>query len=72
MVSKSVLECPFCFEIFEVDSPDKAHTAYSSKKPNQEVFRANIVKKRHRCKNPKCNKILTTYWYAPLDFLYEA
>ncbi len=71
MVVKSVLECPFCFEVFEVESPDKSYAAYSPAKPTPKVFRADMVKKKHRCQNPKCKKLITTYWYAPLDYLYQ-
>jgi hypothetical protein len=67
-VSKRVLECPFCYEILEVEPPDRLHTAYSSAKPIPKSYYAEVVRKRHRCQNPKCKKLITTYWYAPLDY----
>ncbi len=67
-VSKSVLECPFCFELLEVKSPDRFHTAYSQKKPIPNSYHADVVVKKHRCQNPACKKTITAYWYAPLDY----
>ena len=71
MVVKSVLECPYCFEVFEVEPPDRAHTAYTSTKPEPKAFQAEIIKKKYNCKNPNCKKPITTYWFTPLDFLYQ-
>ncbi|NLE05414.1 MAG: hypothetical protein GX638_11535 [Crenarchaeota archaeon] len=71
MVIQSVLECPFCSEVFEVEPPDRLHTAYSSTKPITKTLQENSVKKKHQCKNPQCKKFITIYWYAPLDFLYQ-
>ena len=66
--SKRVLECPFCSEILEVDPPDKLHTAYSSSKPIEKSFYADVVKKKHECQNPGCGKQIIVYWYAPLEY----
>jgi hypothetical protein len=68
VASKRVLECPFCSEIVEVEAPDKLHTAYSSAKPIEKSFYADIVKKKHECQNPNCKKQITVYWYAPLEY----
>jgi hypothetical protein len=67
-VSKVVLECPFCSQIFEAETPDKLHSAYSMQKPLSSSYHGNVVKKRHRCQNPECLKLITIYWYAPLDY----
>ncbi len=67
-VTKRVLECPYCFDIVEVESPDKLHTAYTSTEPIRGSYYADVVVKKHRCKNPDCRKKITTYWYAPLDY----
>jgi hypothetical protein len=66
--SKGVLECPFCDEIFEVESPDKLHTAFSTTKPIQKSYHADVVGKKHKCQNSKCGKTITVYWYAPLEY----
>jgi hypothetical protein len=69
MVSSiGVLECPFCDEIFEVKSPDKLHTAFSTTKPVPKSYHADVVGKKHKCQNPKCKKTITVYWYAPLEY----
>lgn len=67
-ISKIVLECPFCNQIFETESPDKIHTAYSMRKPIASIFHGDVVKKKFRCQNPGCKKTLALYWYAPLDY----
>jgi phage FluMu protein Com len=67
-ISRIVLECPFCSQIFETESPDKLHTAYSLKKPISGIFHGKVVKKILRCHNPKCKRQNTIYWYAPLDY----
>ena len=66
--SKVVLECPFCNETFEAESPDKLHSAYSIEKPLASSYHGYVVKKKHRCQNPECKKPITIYWYAPLDY----
>jgi len=68
IISKRVLECPFCNKIFEVEPPDQLHTAYSSVKPIHASYHAKVVKKRHKCENSDCKKTITIYWYAPLDY----
>jgi hypothetical protein len=45
-ICKVVLECPFCNEIFEAESPDKLHSAYSIEKPvgtAKRCFRVKVV-----------------------------
>ena len=68
ITSQSVLECPYCEEIFEVKSPDKLHITFSTAKPIPKSFHSNVVSKRYRCKNPKCRKTITVYWYDPLEY----
>lgn len=67
-VSKHVLECPFCHELFDVEAPDEFHTAYSVKKPLPDSFYADVIETTHTCQNPNCKKTFTVYWYAPLDY----
>lgn len=67
-ISKIVLECPFCDQIFETASPDKLHTAYSLEKPIVSIFHGKVVKKMLKCQNPGCKKQIAIYWYAPLDY----
>jgi hypothetical protein len=67
-ISKVVLECPFCSEIFEAQSPDKLRSAYSVEKPIRSSYHGDFVKRRHRCQNPECKKPITIYWYAPMNY----
>jgi hypothetical protein len=67
-ISKVILECPFCNEIFEAESPDKLHSAYSIEKPIASSYHGDVVKKRYRCQNPECKKPITIYWYAPMNY----
>jgi hypothetical protein len=64
----AVLECPFCYEPLEVEPPDRLHTAFSSEKPTRNSFHGNVVRKRVRCQNPICQKPITVFWYAPLEY----
>ncbi len=67
-ISKVVLECPFCSEIVEAESPDKLHAAYSTEKPLAKTFYDKVVEEELKCQNPKCKKHIKVYWYAPLDY----
>ena len=62
----AVLECPFCYKPFEVEPPDRLHSAFSSAKPIRNSYHGDIVKKRAKC--PECNRSITVFWYAPLEY----
>ena len=64
----AVLECPFCYEILEVEPPDRLHTAFSSAKPILNSYHGDVVKKKYECQNPDCKKSVTVFWYAPLEY----
>ena len=64
-----VLECPFCEEIVEFESPDRLHFAYSMKKPLSASYHGDLIKKKRKCQNPDCKKTTAIYWYAPVDYL---
>jgi len=66
--SKGTLECPYCEEILEVQSPDKLHIAFSTRKPIPTIYYGEIKVKKHKCQNPKCRKTITVYWYSPLEY----
>jgi len=68
--SKLVLECPFCAEIQEVDSPDAHHSAYSTK-PLAQGYRGTVIKELRNCPNRKCRKPIVLYWYSIADYLRE-
>jgi len=59
MVSSiGVLECPFCDEIFEVKSPDKLHTAFSTTKPVPKSYHADVVERNTSAKTQNVKKQL--------------
>jgi len=64
----AVLECPFCYEIIEIEPPDKLHTAVSSVKPLSENYYGKIVKKKYKCPNQECKQTVPVFWYAPLEY----
>ncbi len=64
----AVIECPFCFEILEVEPPDRLHSAFSFAKPISKSFHHKVVKKNHKCQNPECKKPIEVFWYAPLEY----
>ena len=64
----TTIECPFCYEILDIQPPDKLHTAFSLEKPIQKSYHGQILKKKLACQNPNCNKSIAVYWYAPLEY----
>lgn len=62
------LECPFCYEILEVQPPDKLHTAFSLEKPLPKSYHEDVIKKKCTCQNTNCGKSFTIFWYAPLEY----
>jgi len=67
-VSKLALECPYCHWFFKASAPDKIHSAYSFEKPLRGSFYGEVIKQNLVCRNPKCKKSITIYWYAPLNY----
>jgi hypothetical protein len=66
--SKLVLECPYCHWIFEANPPDKVRSAFSFEKPLKGSFYGEVIEQSHVCRNPKCRKSFTIYWYSPLNY----
>jgi hypothetical protein len=66
--SKLTLECPYCYWIFEATPPDKIHSAYSFEKPLRHSFYGEVIEQNLVCRNPKCKKTITVYWYAALSY----
>jgi transposase-like protein len=68
VTSKGVLECPYCGEIFEVETSDRIHTAFSTAKPIPKMYYGEVKVKKYKCQNPTCGKTFTVYWYSPLEY----
>ncbi len=66
--SESVFSCPYCGHPFEAHAPDSWHSEYSYEEPPISNVRGELKKREFTCKNPKCNKQITLYWYAPVEF----
>jgi len=66
--AKLALECPNCHWIFEAAPPDNIHSAYSFEKPLKGSFYGEVLEQNLVCRNPKCKKPVTIYWYAPLNY----
>jgi len=67
-VSKLLLRCPHCNWPFEVNPPDSFHAAYSYEKPLKGSFYGEVIQQNLVCRNPKCKKVITIYWYTPMNY----
>jgi hypothetical protein len=68
VVTELTLECPYCNWIFKAAPPDKIHSAFSYEKPFRGSFYGKVIEQNFVCRNPKCQKAFTVYWYAPLSY----
>jgi hypothetical protein len=64
----TLIECPFCNTILEVEPPDKIHAAFSIVTPLPHSYYGDIVKTKHKCSNPNCEKSIIIKWFAPLEY----
>ena len=67
-LAQLVLECPYCYSLFEAEPPDRVRSAYSFEEPLRHSFYGEVVKQKLVCQNPKCKKQVIIYWYAPMDY----
>lgn len=68
VASKLLLRCPYCDWPFEVNPPDRVHFAYSFEKPLRGSFYGEVIEQKIVCRNPKCEKPIAIYWYAPMSY----
>ncbi len=66
--SQFSLRCPYCDSIFEAKSPDNWHSAFSFEEPIMSSFHGEVKKQEIVCPNSKCKKLITVYWYAPMEY----
>jgi hypothetical protein len=57
------LECPKCHWIFDAPMPDKCHVFASFEAPRKSEITSDIILESHVCRNPKCQKTFTVYWF---------
>jgi hypothetical protein len=60
-----VLRCPFCETRFETFSVDNFHVEGRVEKPSKDDYVGDIIEKIEDCRNPKCLRPITVYWYEP-------
>ena len=70
-LSTFVLECPYCHWMFKAKQPDRHHSVYSFAKPLIGSFHGEVIEQNIVCRNPKCKKPITIYWYAPMDYFNQ-
>ena len=68
---KVTLECHNCHWVFEAPMPDKRQSVASREKPQKSKVTGDIVEENHVCRNPKCKKSFTVYWFEPLQFFHR-
>ena len=57
------LKCPSCQWTFEAAPPDNQHSFASTKEPAINRINGDAIKKDQRCRNPKCQKQFSVYWF---------
>jgi hypothetical protein len=63
------LRCPYCNHASEAMPPDSMRSAYSFEIPVTSGLHGQVKKEETECKNPKCRKLITIYWYASMEYL---
>ena len=54
----AIVECPFCFEILEVEPPDRLHSAFSFVKPIPKSYHKKSPKEIMNARIPSAKKQL--------------
>ena len=62
---RNILYCPVCKWRFEATSPDDFHKKGSVNRPKEDEVVEDIRETVEDCRNPKCLKPITVYWYEP-------
>jgi len=65
---KVTLECPNCHWLFEAKMTDKRHSVASLVEPQKGKVMGDIIEENRVCRNPKCKRAFTIYWFEPLQF----
>jgi hypothetical protein len=60
---KVTLECPNCHWVFEATMVDKHHSFASVKEPQKDKITGDVTVENRVCRNPKCQKPFTLYWF---------
>jgi hypothetical protein len=62
------LKCPYCNHDFNVSPPDSWHSEHSFDEPMMSNVHGEIKKQKIVCRNTKCGKTITIYWFAPMEY----
>lgn len=65
---KIILECPYCYWMFQAKRPDGSVSTASLSKPHESRADETVIEDSNVCRNPKCKKIFTVYWFQPVIF----
>lgn len=65
---KIILHCPYCGWRFETSRPDDFHKYGSVSRPKESEVIEDIEETVQDCRNPKCLKPITVYWFEPKPF----
>jgi hypothetical protein len=56
-------KCPFCNWTLLAERGDRMHPHCSTEKPKETVVERDVITKLYSCRNPKCLKPITVYYY---------
>lgn len=66
MAPKAIIilkKCPFCNWTFLAEKGDRLHPYSSTEKPKETCVKGDVIMKLYDCRNPKCLKPITVYYY---------
>ena len=66
--TKIRFECPYCNWILRQKKPDDQHPFPSTIKPYENIASGNILIQNHNCRNPRCQKSFSVFWFKSQDF----
>lgn len=67
--SQFVFRCPHCNDaVFEATPPDSWHSVFSFDEPLMSSLHGEVKTQTITCRNVKCKKPITIYWYAPMEY----
>jgi hypothetical protein len=70
--NKVKLECPRCYWMFDAERPNGLHPLASLSKPMENSFDGSVIEELHDCRNPKCRKTFSIYWFELKRFFDRA
>ena len=56
-------KCPYCNWNFLAEKGDRLHPHSSTEKARKSDVKGNVITKLYDCRNPKCLKLITVYYF---------